>query len=251
MVTLPGSTHNQIAIIEAIYTAILTSTLPISTITSSANRVSALKSRFLSWPQPDTTTRLPALLAAHASLARTAYRASTTLFPSSPPAAFIPLTALAPSSLLLLLTPAVPPLSPTSTSDPFEPLGRAINALHPTLRIRHVPYTLSAGLTGTHTAFLRRADAVVLVLCNNSSAFVGSLLEFVETVMVIWGERQVQMEVVVVGAGDPRDLVGVRTVLGGRGGVLGFEYTGGALEAVAEVVMGRRGARGVVPVRMG
>lgn len=69
--------------------------------------------------------------------------------------------------------------------------------------------------------------------------------------MLVWGESEGRMEVVVVGAGDPRDLLGVRTVLGGRGGVLGFEYTGGALEAVAEVVMGRRGAGGVVPVRMG
>ena len=68
--------------------------------------------------------------------------------------------------------------------------------------------------------------------------------------MVVWGEREKE-RVVVVGAGDPRDFGGVRDVLGGRGGVLGFEYTGGALEAVAEVVMGRRGAEGRVPVRMG
>ena len=81
----------------------------------------------------------------------------------------------------------------------------------------------------------------------------GSLLEFVETVIAVWAEREREgcAEAVVVGAGDPRDLWAVRNVVGGRGGVLGFEYTGGALEAVAEVVMGRRGAGGRVPVRMG
>lgn len=93
----------------------------------------------------------------------------------------------------------------------------------------------------------------MLVLCNNSSAFVGSLVEFAETVVLVWGEgdRRGRGQVVVVGAGDPRDLWGVREVLGGRGAVLAFEYSRGALEAVAEVVMGRRGAGGRVVVRMG
>ena len=254
MVILPGNTTSQLAMVKAIYATIQASILPVSTISASAARVIALKSQHLSWPralQPPGPLHLSSLLSTNASLSRTAYRASTTMFPSS--GAFTPLPTLPPSSLLLLLTPAVPPLSPRSTTDPFEPLGRHLNTLHPTLRIRHVPYTLSAGLTSTHTAFLRRADAILLVLCNNSSAFVYSLLEFVEMVMAIWAERERDGYAgVVVGAGDPRDLSVVGKVLGGRvGGVLCYEYTRGALEAVAEVVMGRREARGRVPVRMG
>lgn len=68
--------------------------------------------------------------------------------------------------LVVLLTPVVPPL-PSSmiggsmTSDPFEPLGRALGRRHPW--IRHVPYT-ARGITSTHVGFIKRAAAVVFVI---------------------------------------------------------------------------------------
>lgn len=72
--------------------------------------------------------------------------------------------------LVVLLTPVIAPMVLVSqspalkglTSDPFEPLGRALARRHP--YIRHVPYTAGGGITSTHAAFIRRAAAVVFVI---------------------------------------------------------------------------------------
>ncbi|KAI0398200.1 hypothetical protein F5Y17DRAFT_145415 [Xylariaceae sp. FL0594] len=63
--------------------------------------------------------------------------------------------------IVLLLTPVVTPYEQRS-SDPFEPLGRALAARHPW--IRHVPYTAQNGITGTHVAFIRRARIVIFIV---------------------------------------------------------------------------------------
>ncbi|KAL2268655.1 hypothetical protein VTJ83DRAFT_3501 [Remersonia thermophila] len=70
---------------------------------------------------------------------------------------------------ILLLTPAlVPHVSPLNqdphapTSDPFEPLGRALAKHHP--RVRHVPYVPRNGITETHVVHIRLAAAVVFVI---------------------------------------------------------------------------------------
>ncbi|KAF7562802.1 hypothetical protein G7046_g1336 [Stylonectria norvegica] len=99
------------------------------------------------------------------------------LSPTAPPAATLlwdyqdsmPLsTILSEEDLLVLLTPAVIPLPTTSgiTSDPFEPLGKALAQRHPW--IRHVPYTKDLGITGTHAAFIKRAKVIIFVLTELS-----------------------------------------------------------------------------------
>ena len=62
------------------------------------------------------------------------------------------------------MTPVVVPLElqGTTSSDPFEPLGRTLSRR--SRPVRHVPYTKSQGVTGIHVAFIRRATAVVFVL---------------------------------------------------------------------------------------
>lgn len=83
---------------------------------------------------------------------------------------------LADGDLVVLLTPVVAPLSPRSlspvvnngvTSDPFEPLGRALARWHPW--IRHVPYTAAGGITSTHVGFIKRAAVVVFVISGPPS----------------------------------------------------------------------------------
>ncbi|KAK2669141.1 hypothetical protein RAB80_014667 [Fusarium oxysporum f. sp. vasinfectum] len=49
-----------------------------------------------------------------------------------------------------------------NSSDPFEPLGKALARTHPW--IRHVPYTKGCGITSIHVAFIKRARVVIFVL---------------------------------------------------------------------------------------
>ncbi|KAK0392380.1 hypothetical protein NLU13_1875 [Sarocladium strictum] len=64
---------------------------------------------------------------------------------------------------LLLLTPLIQPLSePTeATEDPFETLGQRLSQK---VKVRHVPYTKSQGVTGIHVAFAKRAKAVICII---------------------------------------------------------------------------------------
>ncbi|KAK0739798.1 hypothetical protein B0T21DRAFT_410124 [Apiosordaria backusii] len=71
--------------------------------------------------------------------------------------------------ILLLLTPGIVPDVSTAkvdheapTSDPFEPLGKALAKHHPW--VRHVPYLPRYGITGTHVVHIRLATAVIFVL---------------------------------------------------------------------------------------
>ncbi|KAL9610318.1 MAG: hypothetical protein Q9167_004980, partial [Letrouitia subvulpina] len=245
LVCLPNDSMDQQASISVLLSAINSSRLSASSIATSAARITRLKAATLNWDaalaDPDPP---PSFLLAHTALANAAYRASITALSSAPS----DLIDLPPSSMLVLLTPTVPRVDANSPSDPFEPLGRAIARSHP--RTRHVPYTLSAGLTSTHFAFLQRAAAIILVLCNTSSALVDSQDEVIRTIQN-WQRIQdaqpgrERTRKVVIGAGDPRDLRGVWT---GWWPVCCYEYAKGALEAVAEVVLGQREAVGVLPV---
>ena len=236
--------------IRAIYAAVGTSTFPISALNAVADRVSAFRSGVVARRvRPESTEQQASLEQQHQSLVQAAYRASTTTLSSGP----CPLVNLPASSILLLLTPSVPPLpgpNNAQNADPFEPLGRAIARFHN--RTRHVPYTLSAGVTSTHTAFLDRATTIVLVLCNTSSAFVESQMEFVRDVQdrirareSRAGEQRTRK--IVLAAGDPRDL---RKPLEGWWEVCCYEYTPGALEAATEVITGQRTAAGTLPIRL-
>ena len=251
MVQLANDHTTQIASIHAIYSAIESGRLTATEISAAADRVTSLKSRYLSWQSAiNPPLNLSSLLPSHAVVARNAYRASTTVLSSGPS----PLVDLPEASMLLLLTPTVPskPRQPDSpTFDPFEPLGKAISRSHS--RTRHVPYTLSAGLTSTHLVFLRRAAAVVLVLCKTSSALTEAQGEVVNAIQQILRRRDAEpgaepIRKVVLGAGDPRDL---QDEMEGWWGVCCYEHTRGALEAVTEVVVGDREATGTLPVKLG
>ncbi|KAG7403727.1 hypothetical protein Forpe1208_v016168 [Fusarium oxysporum f. sp. rapae] len=91
--------------------------------------------------------------------------------------------------LVLLLTPAAVPLdqSLANTSDPFEPLGKALARTHPL--IRHVPYTKERGITGTHVAFIKRARVVIFVLTGFSTEEGLIQLELAEVAREVCEER--------------------------------------------------------------
>ncbi|KAL2354307.1 hypothetical protein BJ546DRAFT_844393 [Cryomyces antarcticus] len=82
---------------------------------------------------------------------------------------------LSDTSLLVLLSPIVPIHPDTFGSklseenkeqmmDPFECLGKALSEYHH--RVRHAPYLPRIGITPAHVAFLRRACAVIIVVCE-------------------------------------------------------------------------------------
>ena len=250
MVRLPKDYDIQIASINAIYAAIQSLLLAMPVIMTSSNRIIDLKTRFSSWttaldlPSPSL---LPSLKSTYEALAQATYRATITTFQSSAS----PLLLVPAASVLLLLAPTVPPLSTRAqTSDPFEPLGRTIARLHP--RTRHVPYSLSTGLTTTHVAFLRRASAVVMVLASTSSALAEAQSEFwraVESVLTDCDEQNNGRVIrVVVGAGDVRDLTQGGILDHGWWGIECWEYTRPAVKAVAEVLIGEREASGSLPI---
>ena len=70
---------------------------------------------------------------------------------------------LAQDDVILLLTPLVGPAKhqKEASQDPFETLGQKLSEY---FRVRHVPYTKSAGITGIHAAFAKRVKAVVCVI---------------------------------------------------------------------------------------
>ncbi|KAL9601867.1 MAG: hypothetical protein Q9219_002219 [cf. Caloplaca sp. 3 TL-2023] len=245
MVKIPEDATYQEAAISVLKAAMNTNTLPPAMVQAAAARVVAFKSTFLTWDKALKPRRPELLLVpASGSLTQNAYRASVTAVSNDP----TPLRGLPRTSILVLLTPTVPRRNPNSPSDPFEPLGRALSRSFP--RLRHVPYTLSAGLTDVHQPFLQRATAVVFVLCNTSSAMNESQDEMVKTLQdtlraIDAAAVQQRTQKVVIGAGDPRDL---RDPFTGWWSVLCYEYSRGALEAVAEVLLGEREATGRLPV---
>ena len=250
MIILPPGHHDQLACIRAIHAAVGSPGLPSVATTRAIERIKAFKAHNIGgWDALPPPTDQAALREQHARLAQSAYRHATTVLSTGPS----PIENLSAPSILLLLAPSIPRL-PTMTStptlDPFERLGRAIASFQP--RTRHVPYTLSAGLTSTHTAFLDRAAAVVLVLCNPSSAFEESQEEFIHAVQTHLRDREsrsAEREIgrIVLAAGDPRDL---NQPLEGWWEVCCYEYTVGALEAAAEVITGQRTATGRIPVKL-
>ncbi|KAI1261324.1 hypothetical protein F5Y18DRAFT_209277 [Xylariaceae sp. FL1019] len=86
--------------------------------------------------------------------------------------ACIPLNSLLQDDdILLVLSPVVVPLTTTtdhSSTDPFEPFGRALASRHPW--IRHVPYTARNGITETHVEFIKRAKAIIFIASGASTS---------------------------------------------------------------------------------
>ena len=251
MVRLPDDSSEQKACIAAIYAAAISTDLSESAIQAAATRVSTLKNRFLDWDDALAPTEIStASLNQYSGLAKAAYFACITSLTVGPS----PLLGFPSTSILLLLTPTVPsnPNSASApSSDPFEPLGRALERSHS--RIRHVPYTVSAGLTSTHMVFISRASAIVLVLRNSSSAFTEAQEEFTSHVRHVVQQRDASvpnaeaLRKVVLGAGDPRDMKG-NWPSWWQVCCYGFERQ--ALEAAAEVIMGDKIAQGRAPVTL-
>lgn len=100
---------------------------------------------------------------------------------------------LSDGDLVLLLTPAIIPFSPTSaeTSDPFEPLGQALARVHPW--IRHVPYIKDRGITSVHVAFIKRARTVIFLLTGFSSTEGAYQLELADVVREVCEDRPMIM----------------------------------------------------------
>ncbi|MCJ1351129.1 MAG: hypothetical protein MMC33_001111 [Icmadophila ericetorum] len=249
MIYLPVKHELQVACINAIYAAIESSFLPISTISTAATRVVSLKACH-SPLEEDTDLGSADMLLARQSksklLAQQVYRSSIVTLQG----AASPLATLPANSVLLLLTPKVYPLNTTNqSSDPFEPLGRAISRTHP--RTRHVPYSLSVGLTTTHFEFLRRAGAVIVVAACTSSALWEMQKEFwfaIEQLLTDTNERLgAEFVKIAVAASDARDLTNSSILSKGWWGVVCWEYSEAALIAVAEVLTGEREATGVLP----
>ncbi|MCJ1378743.1 hypothetical protein MMC17_001842 [Xylographa soralifera] len=247
MVILRQNIESQKASVSAMYAATEADPQLRSAISASYERVKAMKRKLLSLPDVDASS-LPLLVSTHRNLAEAAYRASITALQPG----LSPLVSLPSGSTVLLLTPTVPPVTGSNQqSDPFEPLGRALSRSQP--RIRHVPYTLSSGLSPTHLAFLGRVAAVVLVLATTTSVLADAQIE-------IWNDVEgnlSEMEVnrprtarLVVSAGDIRDLYQEEMLGKGWWGVACWDYSQGALEAVAEVLGGQREATGVLPINM-
>ena len=245
MVHLQGDYSEQIASIEAIYAAAQAGILPHSTISASSDRIATMKIRRI-LPQHTPPQTLTHFQPTHAILANTAYSASiTTLIPTIQS----PLSTRPQTAVLLLLTPSIPSLNLDAVADPFEPLGRALSYSYP--RIRHVPYTQSTGLTSIHSTFLRRCDAIVLVLYNTSSAFAELQMEIMRAVEEVIGERELagndRIARVVLAAGDPREAMAMKEW--GWWGVCCYDCSGLALLAAAEVIVGTRDATGKLPIR--
>lgn len=246
MIRLSNDDTTLIASIRAMHSAIQSSDLSDVSASAAASRIWNLKKNFTSWDSIfDSCDNASIDFSQHANFAQSAYRGSITALAPEPS----PLLGFPSSSILLLLTPTVY-MGTTSTSDPFEPLGRAISRSHS--RIRHVPYTVSAGLTSTHMAFLSRALAVVLVLCNSSSAFTEVQNEFFNAVRNVVQQRESVADgegliKIVIGAGDPRDLKGARS---DWWSVCCYDFSRGALEAVAEVIVGEKIASGQLPLHL-
>ena len=251
IVCLSEDFETQIASINAIYAAIEANLITRTSVAVSSKRVTAMKTQQQSLESRlmKPSESLISLVASHAPLMQTVYRASTTTLQSTPS----PIISLEDSLVLLLLSPTVPALDSTNgQSDPFEPLGRAIARSQP--RIRHVPYTLSTGLTPTHSAFLRRAGAVILVLACPSSALAEVQMEVWRDVEMVLADVDQQsgqrVKRIVVGAGDARDLNQGDMLEKGWWPVACWSYAKGSLEAVAEVLTGQRAATGVLPIRL-
>ena len=112
-----------------------------------------------------------------------------TRFTRTSPKALATIRNLPKKANIVLFTPVIIPVNDTDyatnpTTDPFEPLGRALSSHHS--RIRHVPYIAQTGFTDTHNEIARRADAVVTVICEpdrQKQVSVTNQMEFAEAAL--------------------------------------------------------------------
>jgi len=94
---------------------------------------------------------------------------------------------LAEGDLLYLLTPLVPPADPSVSTDPFDPLGRALAKHH--RWVRHVPYTPQRGITDDHVAHIGFARVVIFVISGPPAAGQKSQVSFMEAARSAGNQR--------------------------------------------------------------
>lgn len=96
---------------------------------------------------------------------------TTYKFTRSSTESLVALRKLPPTATILLFTPVLRPAgrgkAPTehdNNVDPFEVFGRELSQHHS--RVRHVPYVPKVGFTETHDAWVSKADAVFMLVCE-------------------------------------------------------------------------------------
>jgi GNAT superfamily N-acetyltransferase len=93
------------------------------------------------------------------------------------------------TDIILLITPFTLPIDQetSSTSDPFEPLGRALATRHP--RVRHVPYLQQNGITSTHVGLLHLSNIVVFVVTGAPKIGDHQEIDFAHVSRTVLGDK--------------------------------------------------------------
>ncbi|KAF3920442.1 Beta-hexosaminidase [Dactylellina cionopaga] len=233
--------------LEEIYTAVDMRRISKAAIEKSVERVRKVKERYLSWETalnpPQIQLSLPALMGHNKELAFRAYEMAVTVVRNS--AGIIPLSKPRRASILrksgscTLLTPVVPPRYPGPTSqDPFEYLGRALNARE--IYVSHAPYT-HEGLTETHLGLIKQASLVIFVVALDTDPEYRAQIETLKAV----ARTRPDGALIVISACSPRELLPELHVMDTL--VCCYEYTKGALESAASAIFGEITPTGSLP----
>lgn len=94
---------------------------------------------------------------------------------------------LGPRDIILVLSPAVPPIDRTNPSDPFEPFGRSLARHHPF--VHHVPYLPRDGITDYHAEHIQKARIVIFIITSPPYAGQPSQVELSEVARSFGGQR--------------------------------------------------------------
>ncbi|KAK6354113.1 hypothetical protein TWF730_008531 [Orbilia blumenaviensis] len=237
--------------LEEIYTAVETGNITRASLEQSWERVKRVKERYLRWNDaispPPVHLTLPSLMRRNRELSFRSYEMATTVVKDA--RNLLPLTksqrqnVLRKSGTCVLLTAVAPPRFPGPPgTDPFEYLGKAINARG--ISVSHAPYT-HEGLSETHTSLLKRANLIIFVLSLDTDPEFRSQIE---TMRSLSRQRLVlDPPLIVITACSPRDMLSEIAFL--ETVVSCYEYSQEALESAVSVIFGEVKATGVLPLR--
>ncbi|KAF3206303.1 hypothetical protein TWF679_008820 [Orbilia oligospora] len=251
MLILCEHPHDVTDALEEIYTAVETGNITRASLEQSWERIRRVKERYLRWEEaidpPPIHLTLQALMRRNRELSFRSYEMATTVIKDA--RNLLPLTkpqrqsALRQSGTCVLLTPVAPPRFPGQVGvDPFEYLGRAINAR--SIAVSHAPYT-HEGLQETHTSLLKKANIIIFVLSLDTDPEYRSQIE---TMRSLARQRLVlEPPIIVITACSPREMLPevpfLETV------VSCYEYSREALESAVSIIFGEVKATGVLPLR--
>lgn len=155
-------------------------------------------------------------------------------------------TVLRNTDLLILLTPVIAPSGEGGgTIDPFEPLGRVLAARHPW--VRHVPYTITNGITALHAFFVTRAKLVIFIIAGASLAAQKSQIEMAKVIRAVSEHRHL----IIVACDDIQRQTKALEDLEFRTIVQASGYSPEILEKVAAILFGEAvsARHGVLAIR--